>query len=439
MTDRRALDLDHELSRRKFLAGLGLVGTVVAGSYAVDTWARPLAAGAATQRRRSSRGRSVTPWSSSSSRAATTASARSSRTPIRTIAGCGPRWRSTTRIDLDGSVGLHPSLAKLADRYRAGQVAIVEGIGYPKQRSLALRVARELVVGAARSRRAPRAGSVATSTRRSDSRRSARRSGDRARTVARVGRRAVVRNEHQRRLAVSNPTRRRGSRDPDTLPETWAKFAPATRRPLDAARPGAGGGRPHQRRARRARARPLGALRRPVTTTPPTAAAYADGTPVANLELAAQLVAAKQPPKVIYVTNIGDYDTHQGQAARQQALHARSRRRTRTLLHVGRGRGRRRQRDRRDPVGVRPACTGERQRHRPRRRERPLRHRLAVKGGRYGEPTSLAHSIRAATSRWRSTSARCTRPRSEAGSASTPNRSSAPDSRRRPSSSDRLF
>ena len=34
-------------------------------------------------------------------------------------------------IDLDGQVGFDPNLAKLAARYRAGQVAIVEGIGYP--------------------------------------------------------------------------------------------------------------------------------------------------------------------------------------------------------------------------------------------------------------------------------------------------------------------
>ena len=53
-----------------------------------------------------------------------------------------------------------------------------------------------------------------------------------------------------------------------------------------------------------------------------TAAAYTNGTPVASLELAAQLVAAEEPPKVVYVTNLGDYDTHQGQTARQKALHA---------------------------------------------------------------------------------------------------------------------
>ena len=35
-------------------------------------------------------------------------------------------------IDLDGAIALHPNLAKLANRYRAGQVAIIERIGYPE-------------------------------------------------------------------------------------------------------------------------------------------------------------------------------------------------------------------------------------------------------------------------------------------------------------------
>ena len=34
-------------------------------------------------------------------------------------------------IDLDGEIGFHPSLERLADRYAAGQVAIIEGVGVP--------------------------------------------------------------------------------------------------------------------------------------------------------------------------------------------------------------------------------------------------------------------------------------------------------------------
>jgi uncharacterized protein (DUF1501 family) len=41
-----------------------------------------------------------------------------------------------------------------------------------------------------------------------------------------------------------------------------------------------------------------------------------------SLKLAAQLVVAKHPPRVIYVSGLGDYDTHQGLAARHPVLMA---------------------------------------------------------------------------------------------------------------------
>jgi hypothetical protein len=34
-------------------------------------------------------------------------------------------------IDLDGEIGLHPNLSWLAGRYQAGQLAVIEGVGYP--------------------------------------------------------------------------------------------------------------------------------------------------------------------------------------------------------------------------------------------------------------------------------------------------------------------
>ena len=108
--------------------------------------------------------------------------------------------------------------------------------------------------------------------------------------------------------------------NPDTLPETWAKRrhdAPTAQRCSARYRPQSASPATHATTSQ-ASSRP-----------PPTggddassAAAYTNGTPVASLEVAAELVAAKEPPKVVYVTNIGDYDTHQGQTARQQALHA---------------------------------------------------------------------------------------------------------------------
>ena len=293
-------------------------------------------------------------------------------------------------LDLDGSVGLHPSLAKLADRYHAGQVAIVEGIGYPNndlshfaslanwwsgtpgQASATGWLGRYLdqTVGFSD----PLAGSGASGPDRRP-RCSASRS-----FATSISRR------------LRSPTRRAGvdRRIPTTLlgdvGQVRAGDAPTARRCSARCRQAVGLTSDARRRAR---AHPLGGSRATGDDDTSTAAAYSNGTPVASLDLAAQLVAAKEPPKVIYVTNIGDYDTHQGQAARQQALHARSRRRTGTLLHVDRRRRRRRQRDRRDAVGVRPACTGERQRHRPRPRRAHFIIGSKVKGGRYGAPPSL--------------------------------------------------
>jgi uncharacterized protein (DUF1501 family) len=39
-----------------------------------------------------------------------------------------------------------------------------------------------------------------------------------------------------------------------------------------------------------------------------------------SMRLAAQLVAAQHAPRVVYVSGLGDYDTHQGQAQRHPAL-----------------------------------------------------------------------------------------------------------------------
>jgi len=41
-----------------------------------------------------------------------------------------PTLGVTKPIDLDGEIGLHPALTTLARRYHAGDVAIVEGLGY---------------------------------------------------------------------------------------------------------------------------------------------------------------------------------------------------------------------------------------------------------------------------------------------------------------------
>src|SRR3954447_8958609 len=130
MSDGATSDLDRELSRRRFLAGVGLAGTVVVGSYALDTWARPIAAGAASN--------SGAP-SGTEHHTVVFVELAGGNDGIGTVVPyTDPNYRLLrptlaidNPVDLDGTVGLHPSLPKLADRYRAGHVAVVERIGYP--------------------------------------------------------------------------------------------------------------------------------------------------------------------------------------------------------------------------------------------------------------------------------------------------------------------
>jgi len=318
MTDRRPLDLDHELSRRKFLTGLGLAGTVVAGSYVIDTWARPITAGAASNPPKQS---------AKHRRTVVFVELTGGNDGIGTVIPyTDPNYRRLrptlaidNPLDLDGSVGLHPSLVKLADRYRAGQVAIVEGIGYPNNdlshfTSLAnwwsatpghasdtgwLGRYLDQTVGFSD----PLAGVVIGP----------------GPSPALVGARSFATSITD--ASGLQPAAPAWITNPDTLPETWAKFAPrrADRSTLLGQVQAAVG---LTTDARTELTRILSAAPASADDDTATAAAYTNGTPVASLDLAAQLVAAKEPPKIIYVTNIGDYDTHQGQTARQQALHA---------------------------------------------------------------------------------------------------------------------
>lgn len=126
------------VTRRRFLSALGATVVVgAAGGYRLSVWGRDPAASAAL----------VT-----STTATTTAPVPmfGDRTLIVVEMGGGndglnmvvPHASSRyhdlrgslaidTPLDLDGEVGLHPSLTLVADRFAAGEAAIIEGIGYP--------------------------------------------------------------------------------------------------------------------------------------------------------------------------------------------------------------------------------------------------------------------------------------------------------------------
>jgi uncharacterized protein (DUF1501 family) len=317
MTDRRAFDLDHELSRRKFLTGVGLAGTVVAGSYVIDTWARPITAAAASN---------VPKQSAKNRHTVVFVELAGGNDGIGTVIPyTDPNYRQLrptlaidNPLDLDGSVGLHPGLARLADRYRAGHVAIVEGIGYPNND-----LSHFASIANWWSGTPGQANDTGWLGRYLDQ--TVGFSDPLAGVVIGPGPSPALVGAKSFATSISDasglqPDAPAWITNPDTLPEAWAKFAPrrADRSTLLGQVQAAVG---LTSDARTDLTNILAAAPTIVDDTP-TAAAYTNGTPVASLDLAAQLVAAKEPPKVIYVTNIGDYDTHQGQTARQQALHA---------------------------------------------------------------------------------------------------------------------
>ncbi len=117
-------------SRRRFLTGAGVVaGAVVAGRVRrrLGPSARGRATGAAP--RPPAKGRTVV-FVELRGRQRRDRH-RDARTPIRRTARLRPTLAVDAPIDLDGAVGLHPDLTTLGARYQAGQVAIVEGVGYP--------------------------------------------------------------------------------------------------------------------------------------------------------------------------------------------------------------------------------------------------------------------------------------------------------------------
>ena len=124
------------MTRRRFLTGLGVAGTAaVAAGYGLTVWRD---------------GGASAPGSGATTTVPRLGAGRPDRTLVVVELGGGndglntvvpmtdPAYRTlrptlgvTDAVALDDTVGLHPGLAKLAARYQAGQVAIVEGLGYP--------------------------------------------------------------------------------------------------------------------------------------------------------------------------------------------------------------------------------------------------------------------------------------------------------------------
>ncbi|HEY5165490.1 MAG TPA: DUF1501 domain-containing protein, partial [Acidimicrobiia bacterium] len=227
-----------------------------------------------------------------------------------------PTLGVTQPIDLDGQIGFHPNLAKLAARYKAGQVAIVEGVGYTPPN---LSHFQSLAVwwNAERSSDAGGwLGSYLDATVGYD---------DPLAGVA-IGRQPAPALVGQHSFATTiadasglQPRLPVWAGAPDSVLRAWGRFAPAR---VDSRQLV---GQVERAVGLTVKARTeLDRVLHPGGATPPTAApspsALYGGTVADSLRVAAQLIRSPLAPRVIYITGVGDFDFHQGEAQRHPAL-----------------------------------------------------------------------------------------------------------------------
>jgi uncharacterized protein (DUF1501 family) len=321
-----------DVPRRRFLAGLGLgAGAVVAGGYGLGGWmrddgsrgARPAPdgrIGAGELGGRDDRTLVVLELGGGND-------SLSSVVPIGAGAGTyhdlRPNLAVADPLPLDDDLGLHPRLAALAHRYRKGEVAVVEGIGYARYDLSHFGSLATWWSAAGGAGQAGWLGRYLDGTVGFDDPLAGVSIGA-APSPALAGQESFATSLADRSGLTPHVPDWVGAGD--DLLDAWRRLAPADVDPSTllgrvqgsiAASVGAAG------RLDRTLSDPA-AEPAPIDGGPegaPRGRAYAGGVSSA-LGLAALLVAAPRPPRVIYVNGVGDYDTHEGQAARHPALMA---------------------------------------------------------------------------------------------------------------------
>ncbi len=309
------------LSRRRFLTGIGAFTSVVVAGQVIDVWGAPGAralAGAASAPKNLGRTLVVVELAGGNDGLNTL------------VPHADPQYRTlrptlgvTNPIDLDGQVGLDPNLVKLAARYKAGQVAVVEGVGYPNP---------NLSHFASMATWWSGDPTAATSTgwlgRYLDA---AVGTGDPLAGIVIGLPSAALAGEHSFAVSIADATglqpRLPGwAESADDLVAAWTKLAPAKAdvRTLIGQvddvikRTGVARGRLDQILN--------GVSANGQTIAPATGGQATAGAAAApdtsSFTLAAALVASSSPPRVVYIHTLGDYDTHQGEAQRHPALMA---------------------------------------------------------------------------------------------------------------------
>jgi uncharacterized protein (DUF1501 family) len=239
-----------------------------------------------------------------------------------------PRLRPTLAVSaplaLDASAGFHPNLAKLAARYRAGQVAIVEGVGYPEPNLSHFASLAYWWSGTPGEGGGPGwLGRYLDATVGYDDPLAGVAIGP-VPSPALLGLQSFATSiTDSTGLQPAVPA---WADSADDLVRAWARFAPASPDPATVL------GQVQQ--AIRSTVEARDDLRDDLVGAEDAATAPADDLTAGraqgnyrrsasvadSMRLAAQLVAAEHAPRVLYVSGLGDYDTHQGQAQRHPAL-----------------------------------------------------------------------------------------------------------------------
>lgn len=313
------------VTRRRFLTGLGVAaGAAVVGGYGLSVWARDDGASGSEP---SLRAGDLGPGHGARGRTLVVIELGGGNDGLNTVVPMSsgayhdlrPTLGITDAIALDEEIGLAPSLPKLAARFRAGQVAVVEGLGYERYDLSHFGSFGIWWSAAGGAGTAGWLGRYLDGTVGFDDPLAGVSIGPTP-SPALLGSRSFSTSIADATGLFPNVPAWAGSAD--DLLAAWNGFAPGRVDPatltgrVQGAIGATGGARAELDRA-------LGGPPSTEGTARPSAArggrGYA-GDAVGRLALAGELAAAPDAPRVVYVSGLGDFDVHQGLAQRHPAL-----------------------------------------------------------------------------------------------------------------------
>ncbi len=314
----------RRFNRRRFLTGLGAAGVAaVAGGYGVSVWARG----------------GSEPGASTPASTLDLSSVPTDRTlvvlelaggndglnmVVPYASGTYHDLRPTLAVDdpleLDDEIGLHPALVAVGERYEAGDVAIVEGVGYPDPDLSHFASLATWWSASGTGADSGWLGRYLDATVGYDDPLAGLTIGS-GPSLALVGESSF--STSIRDSSGLQPNLPRWADSVDELVVAWSQFAPTrveATSMVETARQAIGSATVAQARL----AEELGVTDSPGNQLRGRAGAGQRGRDVASIaesmELAATLAASDDGPRVILVQAAGDFDTHQGQEDRQPVL-----------------------------------------------------------------------------------------------------------------------